>query len=117
MGLSVFARTNALTIIFKGDLVVGLSRSGREIGDSGYARQSVRFEPQAEATVASTTDVRFGPWRESAALVTGWLVFNDAGRELASGDLTDRQDDLQKVGLGQGDEIVLRAGNLIAGLE
>ena len=116
MGLSVFARARALSLIFKGDLVVGLSRGGEEIADGGYARQSVRFGPKAEAAVASVADVRFGPWREKAALVTGWLVLDDAGRELASGDLTEQEAEPQGE-LGEGDEVVLRAGNLIAGLE
>ncbi len=116
MGLSVFARGRALALIFKGDLAVGLSRGGEEIADVGYTRQSIRFVPQAEATVASSADVRFGPWREKAALVTGWLVLDDAGRELASGDLTEQEAEPQ-AGLGEGDEVVLRAGNLIAGLE
>ena len=114
MGLSEFARKRALSVIFGGDLAVGLARSGNEIDDKGYERRSVRFQAQASVTVASATDVRFGPWQETAPLVNGWLVFDDAGRELASGDLEEREAGGE---IGRGDEIVLRAGNLVAGLE
>ncbi len=114
MGLSAFARTRALRIIFDGDLMVGLTRSGMEITDGGYARQSIRFEPAAEATVVSVADARFGPWQESVSPVTGWVVFDSAGRELASGDLAEREG---VAGIRRGDELVLRAGKLIAGLD
>ncbi len=115
MGLSTFARARALKIVFDGDLMVGLTRSGMEITDGGYARQPIRFEPAAPATVASVADVRFGPWRESVEAVTGWVVF-DTGRELASGELIEREGGKQG-GPQRGDELVLRAGKVIAGLD
>jgi hypothetical protein len=116
MGLSAFARTRALRIIFDGDLMIGLTRSGAEIEDGGYARQRIRFESATEATVASVADARFGPWRESVSTVTGWVVFDGAGRELASGELAEREDGKQGEPL-RGDELVLRAGKVIAGLD
>ncbi len=112
MGLSAYARTRALKTIFSGDLMVGLTRHGREIE---MPRQSVRFESEGEATVANVIDARFGPWEKTSPLVTGWVVFDKQGRELASGDLTDREDGV--VEIRRGDELVLRAGKLIAGLD
>ncbi len=116
MGLSAFARTRALRIIFDGDLMLGLARSGMEIEDGGYARQPIRFDPAAEATVASVIDARFGPWQETVSPVTGWIVFDTGGRELASGELVEREDGKQGGPL-RGDEMVLRAGKVIAGLD
>ena len=116
MGLSAFARTRALRIIFDGDLMVGLTRSGMEIEDRGYARQPIRFEAAAEATVSSAIDARFGPWQESVSPITGWIVFDSGGRELGSDELIEREDGKHREPL-RGDELVLRAGKVIAGLD
>ena len=116
MGLSVFARGRALRMIFSGDLMIGLTRNGTEIEDRGYARQRIRFAQKAEATVASVADARFGPWQVSSPPVMGWIVFDSAGLELASGELVEREDGKQGGPL-RGDELVLRAGNVIAGLD
>ena len=113
MGLSAYARTRALTVVFSGDLMVGLTREGREIADEGISRRPVRFESRTEATVVNATDARFGPWLVTSPLVTGWVVFDDQGRELAVGTLEEREFSE----IRRGDELVLRAGNLIAGLD
>ncbi len=112
MGLSVYARTRALDAVFSGDLMVGLTRHGVEIE---MARQPVRFGPEGEATVVNATDARFGPWEKTSPLVTGWVVFDDEGRELGTGELEEREDGV--VEIRRGDELVLRAGKLIAGLD
>jgi hypothetical protein len=112
MGLSVFARTIALEAVFVGDFMVGLTRHGKEIE---MPRQPVRFELRAEATVTNVTDARFGPWEKTSPLVTGWIVFDDQGRELGTGELEEPGGGVKEI--QRGNELILRAGKLIAWLE
>lgn len=109
------AKDLALTMMFAG-VTIGLTRSGKEITDTGYARQSLNpTEPKGMKrgvrSVSNAEEIRFGPWKvDAAGAIIGWFVNGDKG-VMASGEF-ERQREPMK-----GDELVIHPGELVLGLK